>query len=209
MRQEYNKVAMMITYENIIIFSWAAFLAVWLVLAFNVKRDVRGGFTRAFSEYWWLRILIAIIITIAAINFGKGTAHYGGGEPYVFRDFFIQIPWLGWLGAAITVAGLAIAVWARVHLGRNWSPAPSVKEHHELVTSGPYAFVRHPIYTGVIAMALGTALTGSLFGIGVFIFGGIIFILRISKEEKIMLELFPGQYPAYQKRTKALVPFVW
>ncbi len=84
-----------------------------------------------------------------------------------------------------------------------------MKEHHELVTTGPYAYVRHPIYSGIMLMALGTALTSSVFGIGMFVFISITFALRINKEEKIMLELFPEQYPEYQKHTKRLVSFVW
>jgi protein-S-isoprenylcysteine O-methyltransferase Ste14 len=77
------------------------------------------------------------------------------------------------------------------------------------VTTGPYAYVRHPIYTGILLAALGTALTGTVFGIGVVVFASIVFLSRIGKEEKIMLELFPNEYPAYQARTKRLVPFVW
>ena len=84
-----------------------------------------------------------------------------------------------------------------------------MKEHHELVTTGPYAYVRHPIYTGIMLATLGTALVGTIFGIVMFIVICVIFALRIGKEEKLMLELFPRQYPEYQKRTKRLVPFVW
>ena len=84
-----------------------------------------------------------------------------------------------------------------------------MKEQHELVTAGPYIYVRHPIYSGILLAALGTALMTSIFGIGMLIFISIFFALRINKEEKIMLELFPEQYPEYQKRTKRLVPFVW
>ena len=84
-----------------------------------------------------------------------------------------------------------------------------MKEHHELVTTGPYAYVRHPIYSGILLTALGTALAGTGFGIGVFVFGSIIFLSRIGTEEKIMLGLFPNEYPTYQARTKRLVPFVW
>lgn len=84
-----------------------------------------------------------------------------------------------------------------------------MKEQHELVTTGPYAYVRHPIYTGMLLAALGTAIMSSIFGIGMLIFISIFFALRINKEEKMMLELFPNRYPEYQKHTKRLLPFVW
>ncbi len=77
-----------------------------------------------------------------------------------------------------------------------------------MITSGPYVYVRHPIYTGVLLALLGSALTGSILGIMLLIIG-VVFCLRIGKEERIMLGLFPNDYPAYQKRTKRLIPFVW
>ncbi|MBU6142132.1 isoprenylcysteine carboxylmethyltransferase family protein [Patescibacteria group bacterium] len=116
---------------------------------------------------------------------------------------------LGWIAACLTMLGVLFAIWARIHLGRNWSSVPTAKEGHELITSGPYRFVRHPIYTGILFAAFGAALTGSLFGIGIFILVCAIFLRRISKEEHIMLGLFPNTYPGYQTRTKRLIPFVW
>ena len=116
---------------------------------------------------------------------------------------------LGWIAALLSVIGVSTAIWARVHLGRDWSPRPAMKVDHKLVTSGPYAYVRHPIYTGVILMAFGAAFTGSFFGIGIFVIASIVYVSRIWREERIMLELFPNEYPEYQKRTKRLIPFVW
>lgn len=109
----------------------------------------------------------------------------------------------------MTLVGVAFAIWARIHLCRNWSPAPAMKENHELITSGPYQFVRHPIYTGMIVAALGSALAINNFFWLMLIIAVLIFVSRINKEEKFMLRLFPDQYPGYKKRTKALVPFVW
>jgi protein-S-isoprenylcysteine O-methyltransferase Ste14 len=84
-----------------------------------------------------------------------------------------------------------------------------MKQEHELVTNGPYEYVRHPIYTGMLLAAFGSALTGSAFAIGVFVEASILFLSRIPREEKIMLELFPNAYPRYQDETKRLIPFVW
>src|SRR5262245_37351240 len=197
----------MITYDTIILVSWAAFLLVWGVSAFFVKQDVRGGaYAAAWQRYWVLRLAAAALIIILAVRLGRRASSSGA----VFSpDIFIPPPALGWAGAALTAIGIGFAIWARVNLGRNWSPRPAVKEHHEFVTTGPYAYVRHPIYTGIMLAVLGTALRGNIIGISLFVLISITFAVRIDKEEKIMLELFPEQYPEYQKHTKRLVPFVW
>ena len=197
----------MTIYDSIILLSWAAFLLVWGVTALFVKRDVRGGgYAAAWQRFWVLRLAVAVLIVVLALRLA-GRA--GSSGAVFFRGIFTPPPALGWAAAAFTAIGIGFAVWARVYLGRNWSPRPAVKEHHELVTTGPYAYVRHPIYTGIMLATLGTALVGTIFGIVMFIVICITFALRIGKEEKLMLELFPRHYPEYQKRTKRLVPFVW
>ena len=113
------------------------------------------------------------------------------------------------IGVILCAAGIAIAIWARVYLGRNWSGTPSIKEGHELVTSGPYRFVRHPIYTGMILAFLGSALVAGIIWSVVFLFFTINFLYRIPVEERYMTQLFPDQYPEYKKKTRALVPFIW
>jgi protein-S-isoprenylcysteine O-methyltransferase Ste14 len=199
--------SMMITYDTIIFVSWAAFLLVWGVSAFFVKRDVRsGGYAALWQRHWVLRLAVAALIIVVAVRLGRAGSP---GAALFSHGIFTPAPALGWIGAALTATGIGFAIWARVKLGRNWSSHPAVKEHHQLVTTGPYAYVRHPIYAGIMLAALGTALVSSIFGVGMFIFISIAFALRLRKEEKIMLELFPDHYPAYQKHTKRLVPFVW
>ena len=197
----------MITYDTIIFVSWAAFLLVWGISAFFVKQDVRGGGWQRFWVFWVLRLAAAAIIVFAAVRLGRRA----GSPAAVFfsHPLFTQTLILGWAGALLTAVGVGFAIWARVNLGRNWSSHPAMKEHRELVTTGPYTYVRHPIYSGIMLAALGTALTSSIFGIVMLVFISITFALRMHKEEKIMLELFPEQYPEYQKHTKRLVPFVW
>src|SRR6478672_12008263 len=198
----------MLTYDNIILVSWAAFLLVWGVSAFFVKQDVRGGgYAAIWQRYWVLRLGVAVLIIFVAARLARRAGP--SGAILFARSIFMPPPALGWADAALTAFGTGFAIWARVNLGRNWSPRPAVKEHHEFVMSGPYAYVRHPIYTGIMLAALGTALIGTIIGIGMFVFISIMFALRINKEEKIMLALFPEQYPEYQKRTKRLVTFVW
>jgi len=197
------------SFYTVILSSWAVFLLVWGVAAFSVKRDVRGrGFASVWSSAWPIRFLIGLFLIAAALRTGAGAR----GRPGFFAGratLFVPAAALGWTAAAIVVIGIAFAIWARVTLGRNWSPRPSMKEHHELVTNGPYAYVRHPIYTGMLVAAFGSALTGSAFAIGVFLLASVLFLSRIPREEKIMLDLFPSAYPPYQTRTKRLIPLIW
>ncbi|MDE2020129.1 MAG: isoprenylcysteine carboxylmethyltransferase family protein [Patescibacteria group bacterium] len=202
----------MITYENTILLCWAAFIIFWVISAFNIKRDIRGGHGDWWWKFWPLRAIVAAgIIVFVVERVTTGTAHFTSSpETILFlRGIYAPSVLLGWIAAAVSVIGVSFAIWARVHLGRNWSPRPAVKANHELVTTGPYAYVRHPIYTGLIFMSFGAALTGSFFGVGVLVVASAIYVSRVGKEEKIMLELFPDEYPKYQKRTKRLVPFLW
>ena len=199
------------TYGTVILASWIAFIVVWGIGAFNVKRDIKsGGLTALWMRSFLLRLVSVVIILFVAARVATGTAHFAAGDALVFHTVLFTPPAvLGWVAAVLTVLGILFAIWARVHLGRNWSAAPAVKEKHELVTSGPYAYVRHPIYTGILLAAFGAALSGSAFAIGIFIIVCFVFSRRIGKEERIMLELFSDTYPQYQARTKRLVPLVW
>ncbi len=108
--------------------------------------------------------------------------------------------------AGAAALGLAIAVWARIALGRNWSGEITLKEDHELVTSGPYAAIRHPIYTALILLFLGLALyiasAGAWIGLALVILSCWI---KLRQEEALMLRQFPDSYPAYMARTRRLV----
>ncbi len=113
------------------------------------------------------------------------------------------------LGAAVCVAGLYITLWARRTLAGNWSSDVTFKENHELIRQGPYRFVRHPIYTGLLVMALGTAIEATRLHcwIGVLIMG-LGFWIKLSQEERLLLRHFPEQYPQYRREVKALVPWI-
>jgi protein-S-isoprenylcysteine O-methyltransferase Ste14 len=112
------------------------------------------------------------------------------------------------VGAAVFASGIALAIWARLHLGRNWGMPMTQKAEPELVTSGPYRLVRHPIYTGLLVAVLGTALATSVIGlVFVAVLGGY-FYYSASVEEKNLTATFPEAYPAFKARTKMLIPFV-
>ena len=199
-----------IAYQRVIVLSWAACLLVWGLLAFRVKPDVRGpGFASAVWRSLALRLAVVMLLVVLAARLAA-RADSSSGNAFSKRvALFTAPPLRGWLAAALTVIGIGLAIWARFCLGRNWSPRPAVKERPELVTSGPYAVIRHPIYAGVLLAALGAALTGTIFGFILVAVIGVVFLTRIGQEEKIMRGLFPNDYPAYQARTKRLIPFVW
>ena len=112
-------------------------------------------------------------------------------------------------GGVICVLGLLICLWARRTLAGNWSSDVTFKQNHELVRTGPYRFVRHPIYTGLLAMCLGTAIdAGQLRCWIALIFMGIGFWIKLSQEERLMLRHFPEAYPLYKEQVKALVPWI-
>jgi protein-S-isoprenylcysteine O-methyltransferase Ste14 len=112
------------------------------------------------------------------------------------------------IGAAVFACGIAIAIWARVHLGRNWGMPMTEKAEPELVTSGPYRFVRHPIYSGLLVGVLGTAIATNAIGLIIVVVLGAYLYYAASVEEKNLAAAFPTTYPAYKARTKMLIPFV-
>jgi protein-S-isoprenylcysteine O-methyltransferase Ste14 len=113
------------------------------------------------------------------------------------------------LGVVLLAAGLGFSVWARRHLGRNWSSQVVVKEDHALIRSGPYRHLRHPIYTGILLAFLGSAVTiGEWRGLLAFLFVLVAFAVKSRAEEHRMQEIFP-EYQQYRRETAALIPFVY
>ncbi|MFL5515882.1 MAG: methyltransferase family protein [Gemmatimonadales bacterium] len=113
------------------------------------------------------------------------------------------------LGVALLAAGLGFSVWARRHLGRNWSSQVVVKQDHALIRSGPYRRLRHPIYTGILLAFLGTAVTiGEWRGLLAFLLAMAAFAVKGRAEEQRMEGIFP-EYQQYRRETAALIPFVY
>jgi len=108
------------------------------------------------------------------------------------------------------VTGLGFAVWAREHLGTNWSRSVTIKQGHELITTGPYAVVRHPIYTGILAGFLGTAIALSqMRGFIAFVLIFFALWLKLRMEEQWMRSQFGETYTTYSRHTAALVPYLF
>lgn len=193
----------MTTFENylslVVPVCWLIFLLDWSVSSLFVKKSLtkRGP--------WWIiwRVAVALFVILFVHYNRSGALSF---FRFSFRSLFsFVIP-----GSLLAVLGLLGAIWARINLGRNWSGYVTYKEDQTLVTTGPYKYVRHPIYTSMILMFIGTILYyGSLF-ISIFlIILGITFILRTRKEEEIMIRLFGEKYTDYMKRTKRLIPLIY
>jgi len=183
---------------------WAAFILYWLVLAlFNKK--VSGSTPR--SSGWAVRVAVLVGV-IVVLHVGR---HADPGLFVAFRRSASFRPGIRvqWTGVGLCLAGFAFAFWARAHLGRNWGMPMSMRQGHELVTSGPYAYVRHPIYSGLMLALIGSALAITLLWLALFVLYFAYFLYSARTEEKMMLAQFPDTYPAYRHRTKMLIPFVF
>jgi protein-S-isoprenylcysteine O-methyltransferase Ste14 len=170
---------------------WGAFWIYWLVAAFSVKR----GRTSWGRELRFRAPIIIIVITLPRLG--------------AFRNHDLQTdPWRAGLGLALFAVGLGFAIRARVHIGRNRGRPMTQKVDPELVTSGPYHLVRHPIYSGILAAGAGTALALSWTWLIAVLPAGVYFVYSATVEERHLSELFPDSYPEYKRSTKMLIPFV-
>jgi protein-S-isoprenylcysteine O-methyltransferase Ste14 len=112
------------------------------------------------------------------------------------------------LGTVLFAGGIGLAVWARLFLGRNWGTPMSLKQEPELVTSGLYRWVRHPIYSGILLATLGTGLATNTYWLIVFAVMGAYFVYSATVEDRLMATAFPETYTAYHEHTRMLIPFV-
>lgn len=175
----------------------------------------------SWAAYWW-----------AASHNAKATARHESAAsrllhivPLALATFLLLTPnspisalgvrflpltvWPFWFGAAVTLAGLLFAVWARLHLGRNWSARITIKQDHDLITSGPYRVVRHPIYTGLLLAFVGTALArGEWRGVLAVVIAFCALWRKLRIEEQWMRAQFGVAYEDYSRRVAALVPFI-
>ena len=177
-------------------YTWEILGVVWLAGLVFAKRTVRSQ--PAGSMYFQM--------TLALIGFSLlGSTWFSAG--WLGMRFLPSAPKLELVGLALTIVGCALAIWARITLGSNWSGRATVKAGHELIQRGPYALARHPIYTGLLLASVGTAVTMAEWRcvLGLVLIA-ILFIAKIGQEEKLMLQAFPEAYPRYRQRVKALIP---
>ena len=177
---------------------WVIFWIAWLIAAFTAKAS-RGRWGRLAGARIALIVVVAYLIRV----------NLGGGGMRTGHSTALAGPVLEGVGLALWVAGLGLAVWARLYIGRNWGMPMTRREEPDLVTTGPYRFIRHPIYTGIILAMIGTALAISLFGLVVVAVIAAFFAFSASREERFLAEEFPATFPDYQASTKLLIPFVF
>jgi protein-S-isoprenylcysteine O-methyltransferase Ste14 len=178
--------------DSIIGIGWLVFWAYWLVMAFTAKAE-QSRWTRFAGVRVGIILVVLLLIQLRVFRGPAAATHN---------------PWLLGIGLAFFVLGLALAVWARVYLGRNWGMPMSRKADPELVTTGPYQKTRHPIYSGVILGMVGTAIAISPYWLIAVAIVGAYFLFSAVIEERTMTKLFPTAYPPYQRATKMLIPYV-
>ncbi len=178
--------------ELVFAVGWAAFWLYWLAAAFSMKRG---------RVPWSRELRIRAVIVVAAvlvIRLGAFRGHHLNTDP-----------WRAGAGLVLFALGLGFAIWARIHIGRNWGTPMTEKDEPELVTSGPYHLVRHPIYSGILVASIGTAVALSWLWLTAVALAGVYFLYSARVEERYLTNRFPDGYPPYKRSTKMLVPFVF
>jgi protein-S-isoprenylcysteine O-methyltransferase Ste14 len=178
---------------------WLTFVAYWVFRSRSVKATVERASKSEVLAYKIPTFVGAVLIYLSWRLPGPlGLRVNPDSAPFVAA------------GDLLCLAGLAGAIWARNTLAGNWSNDPTFKKGHELIERGPYRWVRHPIYTAILLMCLGSAIAAGVLGswLGLLVlFAG--FLIKLRQEETILLRHFSKAYPDYMRRVKALVPFVY
>ncbi len=180
--------------DDVILAVWIVFWASWLVASVPTKKATRN----------WAGPVVGarVAVVVAVVLLARSGVLRGHGA--VVSDVVLQ-----GVGTALFFAGLGLAIWARVCLGRNWGPPMSEKLDPELITSGPYRRIRHPIYSGLILAMVGTAVAVSWYAVLAIALLGSYFVYSALTEDRIMARRFPEAFPAYRRSTKRLIPFVF
>ena len=192
----------MISIENINLICWLIFLGYWLINWKSVKPAAEVAW-RAPGFRWtalWIIIVIALFLHFAL---PKDSLHFLT-QP-TSASSIVQI-----IGICLTVIGLIIALVARKTLADNWSSDIELKKNHKLITTGIYHYTRHPIYTGIDLMCLGSIFSlQSLLVVLFFLWVGGFMFFKMKKEEKLLMKHFPKDYTEYKKKTRTLIPFIY
>jgi protein-S-isoprenylcysteine O-methyltransferase Ste14 len=184
----------------IVLLLWITWLIYWGRSAANVKPAVRLESKSSRASYIIPIVIASILLSISPIAGGR----------FLFSRFLPPGIDAYWPGVILIAAGLGFSVWARQYLGRNWSGTVQVKQDHQLICDGPYRFVRHPIYTGILVAFLGTALiVGHWGGILAVLIAAGSFWRKLTLEERFMRETFGSAYEEYRARTAALIPYLF
>ena len=176
--------------------AWVIWSAYWFIAAQSVNAAKS-------SEGWLLRMQHLVPLAVGFLLI------FHGGRSFIYGRLH-HANWLSLAGLALTVLGLLFAVWGRFHLGRYWSGIITLKEGHELIRSGPYRLVRHPLYTGFLLAVLGSALTaGTADALAGFLLILIAYLIKVRREEAVLSREFGDQYVRFKREVAALCPFVY
>jgi protein-S-isoprenylcysteine O-methyltransferase Ste14 len=186
-------------YGWIIAIFWLLFIGYWIISAMSAKKRVQES--PHAREVIFRLLAVVIIVLILQLPIFESVAIYFNT---LFTNSIVNI-----LGVILCGMGIAFAIWARLRLGRNWGMPMSIQEKAELITSGPYRFVRHPIYAGMILAMTGSMLVEGFFWLVFLVFVISYFVYSIKVEEALMERQFPETYPIYKRKTKALIPFIF
>jgi protein-S-isoprenylcysteine O-methyltransferase Ste14 len=175
---------------------WMLFGLYWLVSAFKRKKTKR-------RESWGQRLVYVLPLVAASYLLLRPEAHYGWlGARFVPASLITE-----WTGVLLTAAGVAIAFWARWHLGANWSGVVTLKDGHELIRTGPYRTIRHPIYTGILLALLGTIVAaGEVRGLLAVAIAWASFYWKARREESFLRQEFGEQFGTHAKETGMFLP---
>lgn len=189
----------MAIFRSIIFAAWLVFVVYWAITAGRAKRN-------AAVQSWWRQMLLRLaVVALVVIALRVPLVRQELRMAQALQDRSVA---MGAIGAALAVLGVGLAVLARSYLGENWGMPMSRKEDPALVTRGPYALVRHPIYTGMMIAMLGSAIGFSIKWVLPLVVGGAYFVYSARREEELMRAQFPDAYPPYMRRTWMLIPFV-
>jgi protein-S-isoprenylcysteine O-methyltransferase Ste14 len=189
----------MFPFDKVIITCWICFWLYWLISAFGSKKNT----TPRIKRFIGVRLGLFVLAIIIFRSFNRQSYSFENHYQTTNNEVVLVIGFLMFL------FGLILAIWARIYLGRNWGTPMSQKQDPELVTSGPYHYIRHPIYTGILLATLGSFFASSIYWLPFFIISGIYFVYSAVVEERLMMKQFPKIYPSYRDKTKMFIPFIF
>jgi protein-S-isoprenylcysteine O-methyltransferase Ste14 len=175
---------------------WMLFGLYWLVSALNRKKTKR-------RESWWQRLAYVFPLAVAFYLLSR----YEYGHTWLGTRFVPDTPMVHWLGVVIMASGVAVAFWARFHLGANWSGVVTLKEGHELIRTGPYRAIRHPIYTGILLAFFGNVVqVGQVRGLIALFIIWLSFYFKARREESFLAQEFGPNFNEHIQRTGMFLP---